>query len=345
MRCATCGTENAPDSRFCGECGARTPSSNVAPTQKISDDAPMPPPSVAPVTYAGQVYATGPATLPPANYNSIPPQNAYSRPPTNTSVPPQNNYSQPPQNESHSQPPTNNSVPPQSLGTGSIPPTNQPRSHSESFGPGTVQRRASAPPIAPQPSVSMPAKKRGTRWGVVLVVLAIDLSLAAAGAWMLRTGLAASDATAGSSPASESAPAKSSAAPTDSTAVPASAATLTTTPASTTVASTPATAVTTPVPTTDAKSTTPKSTSTAKPPTTAAKTSTTTEAGSAAGTPIEPDLTLPADQPPSDDETPITTSDARKTTKKAKKAKKATTPDSLPANPYDDPIPPETPPQ
>src|ERR1700760_2523072 len=40
MRCPSCGTENAPDSRFCGGCGARfgPPSARVAPTQKISDD-------------------------------------------------------------------------------------------------------------------------------------------------------------------------------------------------------------------------------------------------------------------------------------------------------------------
>jgi hypothetical protein len=54
MRCPSCGTENAPDSRFCGGCGARLSSteSRVAPTHKISDDAPYPkyttnpPPSV-----------------------------------------------------------------------------------------------------------------------------------------------------------------------------------------------------------------------------------------------------------------------------------------------------------
>ncbi len=56
MRCPSCGTENAPDSRFCGGCGARLSSteSRVAPTHKISDDAPYPkyttnPPPSAPV--------------------------------------------------------------------------------------------------------------------------------------------------------------------------------------------------------------------------------------------------------------------------------------------------------
>ena len=44
MRCPSCGTENAPDSRFCGGCGARLTQteSRVAPTHKISDDARYP---------------------------------------------------------------------------------------------------------------------------------------------------------------------------------------------------------------------------------------------------------------------------------------------------------------
>jgi hypothetical protein len=37
----------------------------------------------------------------------------------------------------------------------------------------------------------MPQKASGgTRWGIVLVVLALDLGLAATGAWLLRAGLA-----------------------------------------------------------------------------------------------------------------------------------------------------------
>jgi len=44
MRCPSCGTDNAPDSRFCGGCGARfgVVEHRVAPTAKISDDAPYP---------------------------------------------------------------------------------------------------------------------------------------------------------------------------------------------------------------------------------------------------------------------------------------------------------------
>ena len=47
MRCPTCGTENAPDSRFCGGCGARLEPPRVAPTAEIPDDAPYPAPQPA----------------------------------------------------------------------------------------------------------------------------------------------------------------------------------------------------------------------------------------------------------------------------------------------------------
>jgi len=79
MRCPTCGTENVPDSRFCGACGAKlTPAENrVAPTEKIPDDAPFPahygsqsPQSYAP---AQSNYQSGPASIPPQNnYQSGP---------------------------------------------------------------------------------------------------------------------------------------------------------------------------------------------------------------------------------------------------------------------------------
>ena len=176
MRCAVCGTENAPDSRFCGGCGARTAPSTVAPTQKMSDDAPMPTQAVPSLAHA-QTYANhGPASIPPPGYHSIPPTNYSSIPPTNNpaSVPPTNYNSIPPTNNPASVPPVNNAY-------GSQPPS----------APGTVQRRATAPPTAPTtPSVSMPRKGGGTRWGIVLFVLALDLGLAVAGAWMLRAGLA-----------------------------------------------------------------------------------------------------------------------------------------------------------
>src|SRR5512138_2138020 len=69
MRCASCGTENAPDSRFCGGCGARLGASGprVAPTQKISDDAPYPPPAAAPVAHAS-AQPSGPRVIPKTPY-------------------------------------------------------------------------------------------------------------------------------------------------------------------------------------------------------------------------------------------------------------------------------------
>ncbi|HUJ57401.1 MAG TPA: zinc-ribbon domain-containing protein [Kofleriaceae bacterium] len=75
MRCPSCGTENAPDSRFCGGCGARLGASGprVAPTAKISDDAPYP-------SAYGQAAPAVPASIPPAAMPA-----AASRP---SSVPP-----------------------------------------------------------------------------------------------------------------------------------------------------------------------------------------------------------------------------------------------------------------
>jgi len=67
MRCSSCGTENAADSRFCGGCGARLGGSRprVAPTQKIADDASFPqppPPAAAGVIPLARPY---PASAPP----------------------------------------------------------------------------------------------------------------------------------------------------------------------------------------------------------------------------------------------------------------------------------------
>lgn len=195
MRCPSCGTENAPDSRFCGGCGARTAPSTVAPTQKISDDAPMPQQpagygggySVPPSNYSIPPQNSGPAALPPPP--SIPPtNNAYGSGPG--SIPPTNN---PYGNRPGSIPPTNvgpGSIPPTNVGTGSQPPHLRPG--TESQGPGTVQRRASVPPVTgPTPSLSLPKKQGGgTRWGVVIFVLLLDLGLAATGAYLLQAGLA-----------------------------------------------------------------------------------------------------------------------------------------------------------
>jgi len=122
-----------------------------------------------------------PPSIPPVN-------NPYLAPPGTGSIPPTNNnpYAQNQTLGRAQTAPSPASIPPQNNPLGSQPP--------QSVSPETVQRRASAPPAAraptPQPSVSMPKKQASsTRWGVVIFVLAIDVGLAAAGAWMLRAGL------------------------------------------------------------------------------------------------------------------------------------------------------------
>jgi hypothetical protein len=83
MRCPTCGTENTPDSRFCGGCGAKLQHSEVrvAPTAKIPDDAPFSPPSVQPGQYT---YGAGPVSYAPP---SMPPRRPPSVAPNDTRMP------------------------------------------------------------------------------------------------------------------------------------------------------------------------------------------------------------------------------------------------------------------
>ncbi|HET9992327.1 MAG TPA: AgmX/PglI C-terminal domain-containing protein [Kofleriaceae bacterium] len=160
MRCPTCGTENTPDSRFCGGCGAKlVPEvSRVAPTAKISDDAPFPPQRY-PTPVPAQPYAySGPASIPPTN--------------TPASIPPNNNPASIPPN-TYQAPQGPASIPPNTYRAPSIPPTNA----------GYASR---------EPSMSMPAMPQ-TRWGLISIVLLLDIGLAAAGAVMLQKGLARPD--------------------------------------------------------------------------------------------------------------------------------------------------------
>jgi hypothetical protein len=204
MRCPNCGTENAPDSRFCGGCGARMQTSGlVAPTQKISDDAPYPPASIPPQNYSPasippqNSYQSGPASIPPHNYQSgptsvppqnytpasVPPQNT-TYPPANNSIPPQNSYqtgpkSIPPQTAAprvQTAPPIAPSTPPQ--GTPSQP---RPRTN----GVPSVSRRQT--PAFSDPSITPPPRRR---WGLIITVLLVDLALAGAGVYLLTEGLA-----------------------------------------------------------------------------------------------------------------------------------------------------------
>jgi len=172
MRCATCGTENAPDSRFCGGCGARMPAAQslVAPTQKISDDARYPNTAHTPTPVPQ--FAPGPASLPPSMPPaSIPPQNGYQSGPHPHAPGPS---SQPPL-RGPSIPPANNPPPPSLAPSGSQPP----RARASA----SVARRTSSP------SLSQPAP-RGRRWGLIILILLVDLALAGAGAYLLSEGLA-----------------------------------------------------------------------------------------------------------------------------------------------------------
>jgi hypothetical protein len=80
MRCPSCGTENTPDSRFCGGCGARLSvgdAPRVAPTIKVADDARYPTPVPGPPAAFGIHDSLAPrpaSSMPPAApRGSIPP--------------------------------------------------------------------------------------------------------------------------------------------------------------------------------------------------------------------------------------------------------------------------------
>src|SRR5690349_240149 len=162
MRCPSCGTENAPDSRFCGGCGARIGASAVAPTQKITDDEPFPhrpataPPAASASPHLVTAPGVGPARVPPTPPVSYVPVGV----PHAASAP------------SH-RPAT-------------APPAYPPMAYAAPNGARSAPR-AQTPPID-EPSMSMPIVARRP-WGLIIVVLVIDIGLAAAGAWMLSQGL------------------------------------------------------------------------------------------------------------------------------------------------------------
>lgn len=175
-----------------------TAHSLVAPTQKLSDDA---------------AYPTSPPQAAQPHGHSIPPQNSQSpyaqqpdaralttRPapgappaanPYNAGLPPSAGTAQP------------RSISPVNAPLGSSPPSGRqnsqpPRAHT------TPPADTSIPPVqrtsGPQPRRQTPAESvaaaapAGRRWGLIVVVLLLDLGLAAAGAWMLSQGLASSEA-------------------------------------------------------------------------------------------------------------------------------------------------------
>jgi hypothetical protein len=165
MRCPSCGTENVPDSRFCGICGAKlTPTAEprVAPTAKIPDDA-----AFAPGHFASPHPSAAASPAPP----SIPPNSGYS--PQPASIPP-NTYIAP------------------AYATG--PATLPPRSATPAPSPVAVAPDPYQAPTYPrEPSMSMPAVA-SPRWGLIILLLVLDLGLAGTGAYLLQKGLAKPDA-------------------------------------------------------------------------------------------------------------------------------------------------------
>jgi TonB family protein len=167
MRCPTCGTENAPDSRFCGGCGARLEPPRVAPTFKITDDAAYPAPQQAI------------PTPPPGSLNQI----------GHLPTPTPGSLAMPPQPRLGSIPPTNPA--PAIARPSSAAPTDRLPSK-----PPDMQQPASRPPAArvptpvpaPEPSMSMPVAPKKSS-ALIAVVLIADLGLAAAGGALLFRGL------------------------------------------------------------------------------------------------------------------------------------------------------------
>ncbi len=173
MRCPTCGTENTPDSRFCGGCGAKQMfEGRVAPTAKISDD--MPYPSAPPPTYPpGYVpVSQGPASIPPGGYAPRP-----------ASIPPVSGRADTAPPDGRAQGPVVDPRAPSGPRPGPAPVSSmQPHRHSAVLPVGHTR-----------PSMSMPVVAARPRIGLIVFLLVVDLGLAGAGGVMLAKGLAKPD--------------------------------------------------------------------------------------------------------------------------------------------------------
>jgi hypothetical protein len=164
MRCPQCGTENAPDSRFCGGCGAAVSVSRQARTVKISDDAPIAAPTGRPSTAPHVSYA--PPSMPG---HDVPQAGVTTRP------------------GGHSAPPR-----PSGPQVASSPLPGQVGQPHDSLSPTSERPRSSqyaAASHVPDPSMSFSAPARRPI-GLIVLVLVVDAGLAAAGALLLAKGLA-----------------------------------------------------------------------------------------------------------------------------------------------------------
>lgn len=155
MRCPNCGTENAPDSRFCGGCGMPFPGPSpqahgrpaLAPTGKIPDDAPIAPPTRPPGPVYGQHVSYAPPAMP---YAPTPSPGMLDQVPI-----------------------------PQTPVTVQRHPTPSRAPSSAAPAPAPLASNASMSYVAP-PSAPL---------GLIAFVLFIDLALAGSGAFLLAKGL------------------------------------------------------------------------------------------------------------------------------------------------------------
>ncbi len=178
MRCASCGMENAPDSRFCGGCGARQPSSaeqpRLAPTAKIPDEAPYPQQAARPT-----VVPQGPVSYAPP---SIPPPSVATPAPVSAA----------PVAAPLSTPPPGSLVRREAQQPASQPPVSQQQPVSQP----PAARPASQPPrAAPKPHVSSTSASFAVPprrpIGLMVALVILDIGLAAGGAVLMSKGLAA----------------------------------------------------------------------------------------------------------------------------------------------------------
>ena len=213
MRCASCGTQNEPNSRFCGGCGARLSAgeTRLAPTQKVTGGAAevqaraqlVTPSSPVPVIATPAPGSLPPGTpLPGAGVGSLRPgtpipgtlsggpggqqaargpsgqQAVAHRAASAPFVAPAGPASAPVAAQRGAEPPrianSIRGVPVPGAGPGGIP--------------GTIG--SPAPPRMMAPAAAAGPADRN-RMGILIGVLVLDLALAVAGAWLLSEGLAA----------------------------------------------------------------------------------------------------------------------------------------------------------
>ncbi len=202
MRCPKCGSDNAPDSRFCGVCGL--PQSKLAPTTKISDDAPFAPPtrSVQPISpVAGVSYS--PPSMPPQNVAGLAPQQQAgltTRPGGHAAPPRTGDHGQVRPSGDYQQVRPSGQAPGRQSFDSITPTGRQERTPMpDASQRPSGQRSLAHAPMASSPSMSFSAAP-SRPLGLIAIVLVIDLALAGTGAALLAKGM--------SSPAASKAEAK-----------------------------------------------------------------------------------------------------------------------------------------